>query len=185
MNTAFFDYEKAMQALLYVVSELKAPTLHQAFKALYFAEQDYLGNYGNTMLGDTFIKMEAGPVPSRIYHLVQMADGRYNGNWLGTLGIQYAKQNIEVIQGKRLSALVAPDLDYLAGTEKDCLDKAIAFCRNRSFADLKSLSHDAAWDAADMNREMDRLKIAEAGGADESALSYLGESLANNDYCSL
>lgn len=189
MKSAFFDYEKAMNALLYVVSELEKAQRdnagrHQSFKALYFAEQEYLNKFGNTILGDTFIKMEAGPVPSHVYNLVRMADGTYEGAWLGSKGIEYAKEHIRA-NGKYLHAVAAPDIDYLAQTEKECLDNAIAFCRNRSFIDLKRISHDSAWDAAPMNREMDTLQIAAAAGADEVALSHIKESLANNDYCSL
>ena len=78
--------------------------------------------------------------------------------------------------------LVAPDLDFLAETEKECLDEAIEFCRNRSYQDLKDISHDAAWDAASMSSFMDTLKIAAAGGADDVALKYLEEELMDSSY---
>jgi hypothetical protein len=184
MSDTHFDYEKAMQALLYVASEIGNVTQHTAYKTLYFAEQEYMREYGNTMLGETFTKMVDGPVPSHVRDLVKMAAGTFEGRWLGSSGKEYAQAHLHV-NGMMLRPLVAPDMDYLAETEKECLDHAIAHCRGRSFTDLKKESHDSAWDAAEMNKPMDMVAIAKAGGASQDAIAYMLETIANNNYCSL
>jgi hypothetical protein len=184
MEQPFFDYEKAMQALLYVISEIKNAGQHKTYKALYFAEQKYMREYGNTMLGETFTKMDDGPAPSHIRNLIQMAADKYQGRWLGTQGKVYAKEHLRV-DGAILHPLVKPDMDYLAETEKACLDEAIEHCRYMSFKDLREESHDAAWHAATLGRPMDVAQIAKAGGANEDAVAYLLDSIANNNYCSL
>ncbi len=186
MASSSFDYEKAIQALLLIAVELEGPSEHKAFKTLYFAERDYLTSFGNTMLGDQFIKMTDGPVPSVIYDLVKVADNRYTGRVLSEEIKEYVKKRIH-IEGtqKNIYATDHPDLDYLAETEKRCLFKSIDFCRHKSWTELRNLSHDSAWDAATMNKPMDTLKIAAAGEADEITLDYLAQSLANNKYYSL
>ncbi|RFP64348.1 DUF4065 domain-containing protein [Hymenobacter lapidiphilus] len=182
MLTDAFDYEKALNVLLYVVDQLGMPGYHQTFKTLYFAEQRSLATYGSAIVGDGFVKMEAGPVPSEIYNMVKIADGRNQDNRLSEGYIQTVRQHLRAVAPHRLQALMTPDLDFLSDTDRECLDAAIEFCRNRSYQDLKDISHDTAWDAASMSSFMDTLKIAAAGGADEVALKYLEEGLMDSSY---
>lgn len=184
MVNSFFDFEKATQALLYIITEISNAGQHQSFKTLYRAEQQYMSEYGDTILGDTFTKMDDGPVPSHVRDLISMAAGTYRGRWLGSKGAEYMKERVRV-DGKYLHALVSPDMDYLAETEKESLDRAIAYCRDKSFAQLREESHDAAWHDATLGQAMNILKIAQAGGASEDAIEYLQESLSNGDYHSL
>jgi len=184
MKKSFFDYEKAMNALLYIITEIKDAGIHQSFKTLYRAEQNYIREYGRTILGDTFTKMVDGPAPSHVYDLIKMANDTYEGRWLGIAGKIYAKANLQV-NDKLLYALVAPDLDFLAETEKASLDAAIEACRNKSFGDLREESHDEAWHSATMGRSMDIVRIAKAGGADEDTIEYLLESIENSDHYAL
>lgn len=184
MPGAFFDYEKATQALLYVVVELKNPGFHQTFKVLYFAEREYLREWGNTLLGDNFVKMTDGPVPSFTYNMVKAAANRDHGHSLSKEAVAYAKEHIGV-DGRNLYALQRPDLNYLAETERVCLDHAIELCKNVGYGGIREMSHDTAWQSAEMKKPLDSLRIAEAGGADEIALSFLKESLSNNNYRSL
>jgi hypothetical protein len=185
MKGTFFDYKKATQTLLYIAVELSNPGFHKSFKVIYFAEQMYLRDWGNTLTGDVFIKMVDGPVPSNIYNLVKAAAGRDHGNSLGEEAIEYAKHHLTVQSGHLISALKQPNTDYLAQTEIGCLDHAIALCRDLSYADIKEMSHDRAWQAAEFKKPLDPLLIAAAGGADEVALDYLRESLSDNAYHTL
>lgn len=180
MQGALFDYEKAMQALLYVVEGLNTARFHKTFKVLYFAEQEYLRDWGNTLLGDTFIKMTDGPVPSSTYNMVKAAAGRDYGTKLDDQAVHYARQCL-LVKEDRLIAKSKANKDYLAASEQVCLDHAISLCRNLSYEDIKQMSHDKAWQAAQPNKPLDPLLIAAAGGADEIMLDYLRESLSNND----
>ncbi|GAB3832057.1 hypothetical protein GCM10028895_52670 [Pontibacter rugosus] len=180
-----FDHEKALHTLLYVVQQLGTPDYHKAFRTLYFAERKCLATYGNTIVGDGFIKMEAGPVPTEIYDLVKIADGRNNDKRLSEEYINSVKKQLGAVKPYNLKALADPDMDFFAETEKECLHCAIEFCRHWSYSELKEVSHDMAWGAASMSGVMDTLKIAAAGGADEDAIKYLEESISNSHYYSL
>ncbi|MBD2769149.1 SocA family protein [Hymenobacter sp. BT664] len=184
MNGAFFDYEKAIQALLYVVTQLKTPGLHKSFKVLYFAEQEYLRSWGNTMLTDVFVKMTDGPVPSHTYNLIKAATRREHGKPLDEKMVRYAQERVS-LKEHLIQPLSAPDLDYLAETEIDCLNNAISLYQDLSYGDVKQISHNSAWQSAELKKPLDPLRIAAAGGADEVALDYLRESLYNNSYSSL
>lgn len=170
-----YESQKALNALLYVVSKLGRPGMHQAFKTIYFAEKKYMADFGMPILQDNYCKMDKGPVPSAIYDFVKVVRGDRDGSTLGPLEAE-VKSSLQY-QHPYLSATKQPDLDYLASTEIEYLDQSIDFCRNKGFGELKLLSHDAAWDSAIMNDKMDRIKIAEAGDASPEALEYLRESL--------
>lgn len=186
MKKNHFNYEKAMQALLYVITEIQNAGLHQTFKTLYFAEKEYMRDYGRTILGETYIKMVHGPAPSHVYDLVKMANNTYQGHWLGWAGKEYAKANLSVIDdGALLKPLCAPNLDYLAEAEKEYLDLAIERYGRLSYEDRKNISHDDAWEAATLDRPMDIFKIARAGGASDEAIEYLRESIDNSHYYAL
>lgn len=179
-----FDYDKALNVLLYVVQQLGRPGYHQTFKTLYFAEQHSLATYGSPILGDGFVKMEAGPVPSEVYNMVKIADGRNQDKRLASEYVQGVRERLGAVKPYHLTALAAPDLDFLAETERESLDHAIALCAPRGYQELKDLSHDTAWEAASLNGFMDTLKIAAAGGADNEALAYLAQHLADDSYYS-
>ena len=156
MKRDYFDYEKAMQALLYVTSEIQNAGLHQSFKTLYFADQEYMRDFGRPILGDTYIKMEHGPAPSKVYDLIKMAKGVYSGPLLSSWGNKYAQNHLEVVGDWMLQPLVAPEMDYLAEDEKTALDHAIERCHYMSYKDRVDESHDEAWQEAVMDRPMVR-----------------------------
>jgi len=43
-------------------------------KLLYFVDKEHLLSYGRTVIGDRYIKMEFGPVPSSGYNLMKHDD---------------------------------------------------------------------------------------------------------------
>ena len=70
-----FDKTKALNALLYVANRIQRKDFHKIFKIIYFAERQHLADWGRPITGDTYIAMEAGPVPSRIYAMLKMVRG--------------------------------------------------------------------------------------------------------------
>ena len=70
-----FNKEKATQSILYVANKLERRDLHKIFKILYFAERKHLQDWGMPILGDTYIAMDAKPVPSRVYDILKIVRG--------------------------------------------------------------------------------------------------------------
>ena len=62
--------EKAVNSLLFVVSQLEKADTHKTYKILYFADQKHLLRYGRPISGDTYVKMKFGPVPSFVKNIV-------------------------------------------------------------------------------------------------------------------
>ena len=171
-----FDYEKALNTLLYITNALGTTDFHKAFKVMYFAEREHLSLYGSPLLTDTFISMENGPVPSRVFDILKaIRDNRISSAEIQAFSDGVSVENHKVIKSKRDA-----DIDYLSETEVDALNHAIALCRYKKFGELADLSHDSAWKKAQPNKSMDLIAIAEAGGANEPMVSYI-RSVSENE----
>ena len=66
------DEGKALAAFLYVLRDLAKVSphtvdMHKVFKILYFADKEHLLRFGRPVIGDVYIALKHGPVPSRLY----------------------------------------------------------------------------------------------------------------------
>lgn len=89
------------------------------FKILYFAQQDHLVRYGKVLVEDSFKALKHGPMPTYTYKALQIAEGKpLEGNFDEFL------EGIEV-RDKKVYTNTLPDMDYISGVNKRCLDAAI------------------------------------------------------------
>jgi hypothetical protein len=65
-----FNPEKALEALIFVANERPNISFYYIVKILYYADKDHLNRYGRPILGDRYIAMEHGPVPSVVYDML-------------------------------------------------------------------------------------------------------------------
>ena len=171
MKNLVFDTEKSLNAILYIASKLKRKDIHKIFKILYFSDRNHLAKYGRTITGDTYIKMEAGPVPSNIYDIIKAVRG---DSFFTPYGKKYAEKfTIEA------NCLIKPtkeaNLDYLSLTDIKEIDAVIAQYGEMSFAQLKMASHDFAWSNSKDNEEISFEDLLRETGEDEEFISYLKE----------
>lgn len=172
-----FDILKAKSAVLYIAKHLHTADFHKVFKILYFAERDHLATYGRPIVGDRYIAMRNGPVPSTIYDIFKFAR-----NEMQCCNAYDELLNaIEVEAGFNLKINQEPDLDELSISEIKCLDNSIKENHSLSFDKLKEKSHDIAWQKANRNDEMDIIIVAQAGGANEEMMKYIIENKENNN----
>ena len=168
MPTFKFDQDKAIAAILYIVESINNADMHSVFKTMYFADRSHLAKYGRPVIGDQYIAMEDGPVPSIIY------------DWC-----KYSRENDESFEGFfhlknnsfYIDTLQKPDLDEFSASDLECIDEAIELIKHLTYQQRKDLSHDDAYTKAPINGEMNILRIASSGGADEEMLNYIKEKL--------
>ncbi|WP_192579066.1 Panacea domain-containing protein [Fibrisoma limi] len=171
-----FDQEKALNTLLYITNALGKTGFHKAFKVMYFAEREHLSLYGSAILYDTFISMDNGPVPSKLFDILKAI----RENNINTSTIHAFSEAVSVENRYNITSKKKADTDYLSETEVEALDRAIALCKDMTFAELRELSHDIAWKQAQPNKQMGLIAIAEAGGANETMVSYI-RSVSENE----
>jgi uncharacterized phage-associated protein len=167
MKTFILDKEKALTTLLFVSKELKdSADFHKIFKIIYFADQSHLKEYGRPIIGDTYLKMEYGPVPSFIRDL---ANGK----------IPELSDNFEIYEKHYVKPLIEPNLDYLSETDIECLQKSIEDNKNLSFFKLTNKSHDFAWENASW--PIDYVDMLKSVSDDVHMLEYLKVNILNNN----
>jgi|688.fasta_scaffold228503_3 uncharacterized phage-associated protein len=148
-----FNEDKALSALCFVASV--EPNLSPLFvsKVFFFAEKEHINRYGRPIIGDTFIAMPRGPVPSTIKNYIDE-----NWMWVGK-----PEKFDEAISLTWVSGLKTLDVgrnpitqDFLSETDKECLSEAIAFCKHKSARELSEITHfEKSWLNAPENRPMD------------------------------
>ena len=86
------------------------------------------------------------------------------------------------MKDKKVYTSILPDMDYISGANKKCLDAAIEKCKDADPYDLSDMSHDSAWEEANTRIKDDPQKnfitiidIARAGKASETMVDYIRE----------
>jgi hypothetical protein len=181
MARNYFALEKELNTLLYVVQQMGQPDYHKAFKTLYFAEQDYLVNFGMSLMGDDyFVKMPNGPVPSNMYDFVKFVNGKHNGQSYQPDFVAHVKDCLELVPPYYIRSKARPNLDYLSEAEQETIATSVEKCRNLDYFMLRTSSHDSAWEKTENKKRIDPVDIASAGGATPEELDYLRDSLNDN-----
>ena len=144
-----FDRDKALEAILFVANNLHAPTYHSISKMLYLADKRHLQEYGRLICGDRYIAMEYGPVPSAIYNMMKVAAEKesIDVDW-----DEIIREAITVLHGREIVAKRDSDLNLLAESEIECIQKAIADHGKKTLGQLTDITHDSAWHATDDNQ---------------------------------
>lgn len=165
-----FDKIKALNVLLYVANRIQRKDFHKIFKIVYFADRQHLADWGRPITGDTYIAMEAGPVPSRIYDMLKIVRGdSYLPDQEG-LGRYYRVDNWMYI-----TPLQDADLNKLSKTEQEALDWSMNSYGSLSYDEIKEKSHDIAWRSTARDFSIKWDDIAREAGLDTEEMECLNE----------
>ncbi|MGH8606942.1 MAG: Panacea domain-containing protein [Gammaproteobacteria bacterium] len=165
-----FDVGKAIEAILFVATKLAKPTFHSVSKVFYFADKKHLERYGRFICGDSYVAMKHGPVPSQTCDIMKVPVGR---GWVNPDQAELIQSAFDVSDECRIQIKRQPELAQLSGSEIECLDESIAEHGSKSFRELTSLSHDAAWDSADENELISIEEIAKTLPNSEMLIAHL------------
>ena len=73
LHTKLFKQDVTIQAILYILQKMGGVCdIHKCHKILYFADNEHLSRWGRSITGDTYIKMDFGPVPTCVYDLLKL-----------------------------------------------------------------------------------------------------------------
>ncbi|MBQ8656115.1 MAG: SocA family protein [Prevotella sp.] len=165
-----FDKSKALNSLLYVANRLQRKDFHKIFKILYFADRQHLADWGRPITGDTYIAMDAGPVPSRIYDMLKIVRGDSYLPDMEGLSDFFAIDNWMYV-----CPLRDANPNQLSKTEKESLDSSIARYGSLSYDEIKEKSHDIAWRSTAKDFSIQWDDIAREAGLDAEDVEYLNE----------
>ncbi len=146
-----FNIEVALQAVLYVLSRMGGQCdMHKVCKILYFADREHLSKYGRSITRDEYIKMQYGPVPSRIDDAFKAVRG--DSFFPKTEEAKHFATYFSIENRYMVCQQQAVNLDYLSDSDVECLDYAVALCGSMSFEELTEFSHGMAWHGKMPNR---------------------------------
>jgi len=165
-----FNKVKTLNALLYVANRVQRKDFHKIFKIIYFADRQHLADWGSPITGDTYIAMEAGPVPSRLYDMLKivrgdsyMPDNEGLGKYFQIEGWMYVKP------------LLDADLNKLSPNEQEALQEAINKYAALSYDEIKENSHDVAWRSTARDFSIKWEDIAREAGLNGEEMEYVEE----------
>ena len=165
-----FNKVKTLNALLYVANRVQRKDFHKIFTIIYFADRQHLADWGSPITGDTYIAMEAGPVPSRLYDMLKivrgdsyMPDNEGLGKYFQIEGWMYVKP------------LLDADLNKLSPNEQEALQEAINKYAALSYDEIKEKSHDVAWRSTARDFSIKWEDIAREAGLNGEEMEYVEE----------
>lgn len=163
-----FDKTKTLNALLFVANRVQRKDFHKIFKIIYFADRQHLADWGRPITGDTYIAMEAGPVPSRLYDMLKIVRG--DSYLPDTEGLG---RYFQVDSWMYVNPIKDADLDQLSPNEQEVLSEAIAKYAGLSYDEIKEKSHDVAWRSTARDFAIEWDDIAREAGLDETEVACL------------
>jgi uncharacterized phage-associated protein len=166
------DESRLLHSLLYVLGRLDQANreFHKIFKILWFADISHMRDWGRLITGDTYIKMEYGPVPSCLYDIFKgIRDGKP----------EFGKYARDIsVRGYKVAPLRAADLDNLSETDIEKLDKSIEENSGLSMGQLTDKSHGAAWEKSEDNQKINLESIFDEVGMPDCERGLILESHA-------
>ena len=163
-----FDKEKSLNALLYVANRVQRKDFHKIFKIIYFADRQHLADWGRPITGDTYIAMEAGPVPSRLYDMLKIVRG---DSYLPDM--EGLSKYFQVENWMYVRPLQDADLNKLSASEQEAMSEAIEKYATLSYDEIKEKSHDVAWRCTARDFSISWDNIAREAGLDEVEVACL------------
>lgn len=163
-----FDKEKSLNALLYVANRVERKDFHKIFKIIYFADRQHLADWGRPITGDTYIAMEAGPVPSRLYDMLKIVRG---DSYLPDM--EGLSKYFQVENWMYVRPLQDADLNKLSASEQEAMSEAIEKYAALSYDEIKEKSHDVAWRSTARDFSISWDNIAREAGLDEVEVACL------------
>jgi len=146
------NLSKAIETIIWLANEKPGIDIYHVAKVLYYADKMHLNRYARPILGDTYINMEFGQVPSAIRDLITESFP-----WLDPDYLEEVAKSLRA-EGRRreLTALRRPNMDYFSQTDIECLCESLQKYGNLSFGDLVRLAHgEKSYIETELNQSID------------------------------
>jgi hypothetical protein len=154
-----FDREKAIAVVLYLAHKKGSIDFYALLKMIYFADLNHLRQWGRTITGDSYARMDYGPTPSKVYDILKEIRQTPDGG-------------VVVIENNNVFPGLKPDMDRFSQSEIDVIDAVFDENVGKTFSELVNKAHDEVYDN-DPNRYF--ISVEEMAGGDASLLEFIKE----------
>lgn len=158
--------QKAVEVIVYIATQTQ--DLFHIVKVMYFADKKHLARYGRFILGDRYIAMEDGPVPSGLYGIFRYARGDRVFTFEAPTSGAFRMEDDETVVPLR-----EPDTTWLSQSEIECIDESLAENAHLSYDELWEKSKDGAWWRVPQGAEISLVDIARDLPDSKALVDYL------------
>lgn len=141
------EADQALEALIYVARRMPDGDLYKTHKALYFADRHHLEFRGRLIYNETYCALPHGPVPQAAYDATRVLGGERLLSDLDNDALRAALRR----SGNTLTTTRDADFNKLGPEARESLEWAIRYCRDMSFVQTKTASHDRAYERTPEN----------------------------------
>lgn len=131
-----FSEDKALAAILFLANREGKIDLYALLKTIYYADKNHLHDWGRTITGDGYAKMDCGPVPSKTYYMLKSVRG--DGFWRTRKNL---KRFFEFLDNNTIKPLAKPDIKKLSETDLKALQESFNIRGRKSFKELYDEAH--------------------------------------------
>lgn len=161
--------KKAIEAIVYLANKKPSMTQYFFMKMIFYADKFHINKYGTPVIGDRYIKMANGPVPSFVLDAIHKDGSKLTHDDYEEIekSLSFRKWGRKIYTTAKRKA----DMDYFSDTDIECLDAAFDFCKDKNFDELKNITHDEpSWKNAIDNRQMDYALFIDENNPDKKAI---------------
>lgn len=132
------SYDKAIEAIIWLSKMKPGIDIYHVAKVLFYADKMHINKYARPVVGDTYIRMPYGPVPSAVRDLIT------ENQWLTPKQIEKIKNSLVIDKSDhyfKLAAVREPDMEYFSKSDIECLTDSLNKYGDLSFDELYDLTH--------------------------------------------
>lgn len=157
---------KALEAIVFVLSKRPTVNVYNLLKIIYAADKYHLNREARPVIGDVYIKMSYGTVPSVIYDMTKCDS-------LPLAGTGLDEYPFEKVNGHDLKAKRTADLSYFSESDIEALEYGIGEYMDLPFKEVEQKNHaEKSWLEAEFNRPISYESMIE----NPDILEYLHEN---------
>jgi hypothetical protein len=181
-----YNFEKFVAAMTHMATKVSDLTKLRAAKLLYFADKYHLTTYGRPIVGDCYVRMDHGPVPSQSLDLMNELISPFIVRGMKRPTLDVMRQYLEVdLRGKqpRFQARKQPDYSALSESDVEALDRSIARFGRASITSVWNAGHkERSWKETPPLQQIDyRLFFDESSAEQRELLALLEEDQAGEE----
>lgn len=145
------NVDKALETIVWLANQRPGLDIYHVAKIIFYADKIHLNRYGRPVVGDRYIKMDNGPVPSIVRDLI------HRNSFLSSQVLDQVESALSITGRYRESIpLRKAVLKCFSKSDLECLGESFKENIDKSFAQLRSESHqEPSWIAAEKDRGMD------------------------------
>lgn len=132
------SHNKAIEAIVWLSNKNPGIDIYHIVKIMFFADKMHLNRYGRPLIGDTYIKMQYGPVPSAIKDLIKQ------DMWLSPKQLDKISNAVTIEKNNSYFKTTAnrdADISYFSKSDLKCLSESFERYKDSSFDELYTLTH--------------------------------------------